>query len=75
MKTFTEIRRGITKGKKPLMHGKLVKKLRVGTHIVEIQKGSDNKYHAHIDGDMLDKYLTQAQAEKMARAFIKQAEM
>jgi hypothetical protein len=74
MKTFAEVRRGVTRNKSAV-HGKLVKKLKVGTHTVEIQKGSDGKFHAHIDGDMLDKYLTQAQAEKMARAFIKQAEM
>jgi len=70
MKTFAEIRRMGSQS-----HGRLVKKVKVGTHNVEIRKDSDNKFHAHIDGDMLDKYLTQAQAEKMARAFIKQAEM
>lgn len=72
MKTFAQIRERVVKS---AQHGRLVKKLRVGKHTVEIQKDAQGKYHAHIDGDMLDKYLTQAQAEKMAREFIKQAEM
>lgn len=71
MKTFAEVRRVRANA---AMHGRVVKKMKVGTHTVQISRDNQGKYHAHIDGDMLDKYLTLSQAEKMAREFIKQAE-
>jgi|TARA_R110000823_G_C15801117_1_gene487174 hypothetical protein len=70
MKTFLQIR---TIHEVKNSHGELIKKFKVGKHSVEIQKDDKNKFHVHIDGDMLDKYLTQAQAERMAKEFIKQA--
>jgi len=72
MKNFLELRSHLTEAN--LKHGKTVKKMRVGKHSVEIQQDAQRKFHVHIDGDMLDKYLTLAQAEKMAKEFIKQAE-
>ena len=71
MKTFAQIRTSITEAS--VQHGKTVKKMKLGKHSVEIQKDAQGKFHVHIDGDMLDKYRSQAEAEKMAKEFIKQA--
>jgi len=71
MKTFAQIRTSITEAR--VQHGKTVKKMKLGKHSVEIQKDAQGKFHVHIDGDMLDRYRSQAEAEKMAKEFIKQA--
>ena len=71
MKSFAQLRTSITEAN--LQHGKTVKKMKLGKHSVEIQKDAQGKFHVHIDGDMLDKYRSQAEAEKMAKEFIKQA--
>lgn len=73
MKNFITFRTHLEEAKKSIAdHGKVVKKFTVGKNKVVIQKDDAGKFHAHIDGEMLDKYKSQAEAEKMAKEFINQ---
>ena len=59
MKQFSELRENVVYNKK--LNGvpvKIVKKM--------------NKFIVHIDGDKLDSYASQKEAEKMATEFVKQ---
>ena len=66
MKTFAQIR----EAKKPVASNTVFSK-KILNVPVKINKDG-NKFVVIIDGDTLDSYNSQAQAEKMATAFVKQ---
>lgn len=59
MKRFEELRENVVFNKK------------IGRVPVKIIK-KGNKFETHIDGDKLDSYASKAEAEKMAKEFVKQ---
>jgi PHD/YefM family antitoxin component YafN of YafNO toxin-antitoxin module len=67
MKTFVQLRE--LAGRKP--HGDMVFNKRIDRVPVMIHK-EKNKFVVYIDGDRLDAYSTQREAEKMAKEFVKQ---
>jgi PHD/YefM family antitoxin component YafN of YafNO toxin-antitoxin module len=67
MKTFVQLRE--LAGRKP--SGDVVFNKRVDRVPVKITKEM-NKFVVYIDGDRLDAYSTQREAEKMAKEFVKQ---
>lgn len=69
MKTFKEIREAKSKGKMPA--GDHVFDKKVNNHSVMVHK--DNKgFTVYIDGDKLDTYKSQKEAEKMGVEFAKE---
>ena len=67
MKTFVQLRE--LAGRKP--SGQVVFDKRIDRVPVKITKET-NRFVAYIDGDRLDAYRTQKEAEKMAAEFVKQ---
>ena len=67
MRTFFELRE--LAGRKP--EGKIVYNKKIGKIPVKIHK-ERNGFVAYIDGDRLDLYKTQPEAEKAAKEFMKQ---
>jgi len=67
MKTFTQIRE--LTGRKPT--GKAIVSKKVGRIKIEVYK-EGNAFVAFVDGDRLDRYRSQKEAEKAATEFIKQ---
>jgi hypothetical protein len=65
MKTFAEIREATKPSAKVVFDKKI---LGVAVQIVSAM----NKFTVIVDGDELDSYDSQAQAEKMAKSFVKQ---
>lgn len=65
MKTFAEIREAAKPSAKVVFDKKI---LGVAVQIVSAM----NKFTVIVDGDELDSYGSQAQAEKMAKSFVKQ---
>ena len=59
MKRFKELRENVVYNKK------------IGRVPVKITK-KKNKFVVHVDGDKLDTYASQKEAEKMAKEFVKQ---
>lgn len=68
MKTFAQLREKMRKGMPPGEHvfDKKVKGIEIMVHK---EKG---KFTAYVDGDKLDTYRTQREAERMAHQFVKQ---
>ncbi len=64
MKLFTELR-------KKMPPGEHVRDFKVGKIAVMIHKDK-GKFIAYVDGDRLDAYRTQKEAEKAAAQFVKQ---
>lgn len=67
MKTFTQIRE--LAGRKPT--GRAIVSKKVGKIKIEVYK-ERNGFIAFVDGDRLDRYRSQKEAEKAATEFIKQ---
>jgi hypothetical protein len=67
MKTFVQLRE--LAGRKP--HGDMVFNKRIDRVPVMIHK-EKNMFVVYIDGDRLDAYRSQKEAEKMAKEFVKQ---
>jgi len=67
MKTFVQLRE--LAGRKP--QGDMVFNKRIDRVPVKITKEM-NRFVVYIDGDRLDAYRTQKEAEKMAKEFVKQ---
>ncbi len=63
MKQFSELRKKLK--------GETVKDFKVDRVPVKIQKDK-NKFVTYVDGDKLDVYKSQAEAEKAATQFVKQ---
>jgi len=61
MKQFKQLRSDILEAKK----------MKVKGISIEIVK-SGNKFKAMVDGDLLDTYASEKEAEKMAKEFVKQ---
>lgn len=61
MKTFKDLKSGLTEGKK----------IKVGKVTIEVKKVGRN-YDAYVDGDKLDSYSSEKEAIKMAKEFVKQ---
>lgn len=66
---FSQLREKISKGMPPGEHA-YDKKISGVTLMIHKEKG---KFVTYIDGERLDAYRTQREAEKMGREFIKQA--
>lgn len=67
MKTFKQLREA--RGSMP--PGQHVSDMKVGKVQIMVHKDK-GKYVAYVDGEKLDSYRTQQEAEKMAKEFIKQ---
>ena len=68
MKNFKHIREAMKKGMPPGVH---VYDTRIERITLMIHK-EKNKFVVYIDGEKLDTYKTQKEAEKMGKEFIKQ---
>lgn len=68
MKNFKHIREAMKKGMPPGVH---VYDKRIDRITLMIHK-EKNKFVVYIDGEKLDTYKTQREAEKMGKEFIKQ---
>ena len=66
---FSQLREKMSKGMPPGEHA-YDKKISGVTLMIHKEKG---KFVTYIDGERLDAYRTQREAEKMGREFIKQA--
>jgi hypothetical protein len=67
MKTFKQLRE--SRGKMP--PGQHVSDMKVGKNSIMIHKDK-GKFVAYIEGEKLDSYSSQKEAERMAQEFIKQ---
>ncbi len=61
MKSFKTLRAGLEESKKMKVKG-------ITIEIVKVK----NKFQAKVDGDVLDTYASEKEAEKMAKEFVKQ---